>query len=53
MILIKPIEQKKRFQIQIQVYAKREMHNVRGLYHSPAKTLFKPSRLHTIDRFLI
>lgn len=51
MILIKPIEQKKRFQIQ--VYAKRELHKVRGLYHSPAKTLFKPSRLHTIDRFLI
>lgn len=29
------------------------MHKVRGFYHSLTKTLLKPSRLHTIDMFLI
>lgn len=44
---------KKAFRIQIQVHTKREMHKVRGLYYSLTKTLLKPSRLHTIDMFLI
>lgn len=40
------------FQRQILVYAKREIHKIRDVYHSPNKTLFTPSRLQTIDRLL-